>query len=44
MLVLTGRKVRTVQEYRDLLYSADFRLNRVIPVPSDLNILEAIPS
>ena len=43
MLVLTGGKVRTVQEYRDLLYSADFRLNRVIPVPGDLNILEAIP-
>ena len=34
MLVLTGGKVRTVQEYRDLLNSADFRLNRVIPVPA----------
>lgn len=44
MLVLTGGRVRTVQEYRDLLSRDGFCLNQVIPVPGDLNILEAIPA
>jgi hypothetical protein len=44
MLVLTGGKVRTVPEYRDLLAGAGFGLNRVIAVPGELNILEATPA
>jgi hypothetical protein len=44
MLVLTGGKVRTVQEYRDLFDGAGFRLNQAIPVPGDLQILEAMPA
>jgi hypothetical protein len=43
MLVLTGGRVRTVGEYRDLLTRGGFRLNTVIPVPGDVYLLEAIP-
>ena len=43
MLVLTGGSIRTIQEYRDLLARAGFRLNKVIPVPGDNVILEALP-
>lgn len=41
MMVLTGGKERTVPEYRDLLASAGFRLNKVVPVPGDIQIIEA---
>lgn len=44
MLVLTGGRVRTVREYRDLLSRGGFRLNQVIPVPGGLTILEALPT
>jgi hypothetical protein len=44
MLVLTGGRVRTIQEYRDLLARGGFRLNKVIPVPGELSILEALPT
>jgi len=44
MLVLTGGKVRTVQEYRDLLGGAGLCLGQVIPVPGDLQIIEAMPA
>jgi hypothetical protein len=44
MLVLTGGRVRTVPEYRELLAGAGFSLNRVISIPGDLIIFEAIPS
>jgi len=43
MLVLTGGRVRTIREYRDLLARCGFRLNQVIPVPGELSILEALP-
>ena len=43
MLVLTGGRVRTVREYRDLLARGGFRLNQVIPVPGGVNLLEAFP-
>jgi hypothetical protein len=43
MLVLTGGRVRTIREYRDLLARGGFRLNKVIPVPGELSILEALP-
>jgi hypothetical protein len=43
MLLMTGGKERTAEEYRRLLSGAGFRLNRVIPTSSDLNIMEALP-
>jgi hypothetical protein len=43
MMLMTGGKERTVEEYRHLLGRADFRLNQVIPIFSDLNIIEALP-
>jgi hypothetical protein len=44
MLVLTGGKVRTIREYRDLLAQGGFRLNKVVPVPGEISILEALPT
>ena len=42
MLVLTGGRERTPDEYRSLLARAGFRLNRVVPTGSDFVILEAL--
>jgi len=44
MLVMTGAKERTAEEYRRLLARAGFRLNQVIPASSDLSIIEALPA
>jgi hypothetical protein len=41
MLGMLAGKERTEQEYRDLLDSAGFTLDRVVPAPSPLAILEA---
>ncbi len=35
---------RTLDEYRDLLARADFRLSRAIPTPSPVSVIEAIPA
>src|SRR5215470_15353102 len=43
MLVLTGGRERTADEYRALFARAGFRLNRVIPTGTDFVILEALP-
>ena len=43
MLVLTGGKERTTDEYRSLLDRSGFRLNRVVPTPSPFVIFEALP-
>jgi hypothetical protein len=43
MLVMTGGKERTAEEYRQLLFRAGFRMNQVIPTSSDLSIIEALP-
>jgi SAM-dependent methyltransferase len=43
MLVMTGGKERTAEEYRQLLARTGFRLNQVILTPSELSILEARP-
>jgi O-methyltransferase/methyltransferase family protein len=43
MLVNTGGKERTVEEYRQLLARAGFRVNDVIRTSSDINIIEALP-
>ena len=43
MLVRTGGRNRTEQEYRDLLASGGFEVTRVIPTETDLAIIEATP-
>jgi hypothetical protein len=43
MLVMTpGGRERTEQEFRDLLASGGFRLNRVVSTPSAVSVLEAV--
>jgi O-methyltransferase domain/Dimerisation domain len=42
MLMLTGGRERTEEEYRSLLRSSGFELTRVIPTPSMLSIIEAV--
>ena len=43
MMLMTGGKERTVEEYRRLLGQVGFRLNQVISTSCDLNIIEALP-
>ncbi len=43
MMALTGGRERTVEEYRALLASAGFELQRVVPTPSPFSMLEAVP-
>jgi hypothetical protein len=43
MLAVTGGRERTLEQYRDLLAGAGFRLRHSIPVTSDLMIVEALP-
>jgi O-methyltransferase domain len=43
MLATTGGKERTIDEHRDLLAGAGFRLNSVIPLSNEVMILEATP-
>jgi hypothetical protein len=43
MLVMTGGKERTAEEYRQLLARAGFRMNEVIATSSDSSIIEALP-
>jgi hypothetical protein len=44
MLVLTGGRERTGAEYRGLLERAGLRLERVLPTPSALSVMEARPA
>ena len=43
MLVLTGGKERTEAEFRELLTSSGFRLNRVLPTAAGISVIEALP-
>lgn len=43
MLVLTGGKERTEGEFRELLTDSGFQLNRVLPTPAGISIIEAMP-
>lgn len=43
MMVITGGRERTEQEYRSLLASAGFRLERVLSAPGEISVLEARP-
>lgn len=42
MLTITGGRERTVAEHRALLASEGFRLNRTIPVSTEITMIEAI--
>ncbi len=44
MLVLTGGRERTVDEYCELLASAGFRLDRVVPTAAEFAIIAARPA
>jgi len=44
MLVLTGGRERSVEEYRDLLARAGFRLNRVVPTGTEFAVFESVPA
>lgn len=43
MLILTGGRERTADEYALLFSRAGFRLNKVVPTGTDWNIFEALP-
>lgn len=43
MLVLTGGRERSTDEYRNLLASAGFRLNKVYPTAAQFAVIEAFP-
>jgi hypothetical protein len=43
MMVLTGGKERSVDEHRELLSRAGFRLKEVFLVPGEFSIIEAVP-
>ena len=43
MMVLTGGRERTEKEFRSLLASAGFNLDRIIPTESDHSVLECVP-
>ena len=43
MLVIPGGKERTEAEYRDLLAGAGFQLDRIVPTPSEVSVIEAVP-
>jgi hypothetical protein len=44
MLVMTGGKERTIEEYRELLEKGGFRLTKVVPTAAEFVIIEAIPA
>lgn len=43
MMLMPGGRERTENEFRSLLEGAGFKLNRIIPIPSMVSILEAVP-
>ena len=43
MLVITGGRERTAAQYAELLASAGFRVERVVPTETSVSIIEAVP-
>jgi hypothetical protein len=43
MMVLPGGRERTAEEWRELFAASGFHLNRIIPTPAMLSILEGMP-
>jgi hypothetical protein len=44
MLVIPGGMERTEAEYRELLASAGFRLQRVVPTSANVDVIESVPA
>jgi ubiquinone/menaquinone biosynthesis C-methylase UbiE len=44
MLVIPGGMERTETEYRELLASAGFRLERIVPTASVIHVIESVPA
>jgi hypothetical protein len=44
MLIMTGGRERSIEEYGQLLANAGFRLNRVVPTTTDFIVVEALPA
>jgi hypothetical protein len=44
MLVITGGRGRTEAEFHALLAVAGFRLTQIIPTPSEMSVIEAMPA
>ena len=42
MLVLAGGRERSREEFETLLSSAGYRLERILPLPHVLNLIEAV--
>ena len=42
MLVMTGGRERTEEEYRSLLASSGFKLTRIIPTASPMSVIESV--
>ena len=43
MLLLTGGRERSEEEYRELLASTGFRLSKVVPTAAQYAVIEAFP-
>jgi hypothetical protein len=43
MLVLPGGRERTAEEYRTLFAAAGFRLERIVPTPTEVSVIEGRP-
>jgi ubiquinone/menaquinone biosynthesis C-methylase UbiE len=43
MMVMPGGKERTEAEYRELFAAGGFRLQRIVPTESDIQVLESVP-
>ncbi|MCA1844071.1 MAG: methyltransferase, partial [Actinobacteria bacterium] len=43
MLAVPGGRERTAEEYGELLAPAGLRVERVVPTPSPVSIVEAVP-
>src|SRR5262245_54190858 len=44
LLICTGRRQRSEPEFRSLLGTAGFKLNRIIPTPARISVIEAVPT
>jgi SAM-dependent methyltransferase len=44
MLVMTGGRERTADEFSALFAASGFRLTRVVPTPSPVSVIEAVPA
>jgi ubiquinone/menaquinone biosynthesis C-methylase UbiE len=44
MLLMPGGQERTAAEYERLFVAAGLRLNRIVPTPSDISVIEAVPA